>query len=115
MATSLFAGGGMPPHGGKIIRSCHSDATAFSALRAMNSCSLRLAKTGKDEEPIDRGNRRHTADLAQANSARRKTERDAVHKPVSSRWHKSTPRPRSVGMKQARAPLGAHGVRDAGN
>jgi len=37
----------MPPHGGRIIRNCYSDATAFSAERATNSCSLSLANTGK--------------------------------------------------------------------
>jgi hypothetical protein len=40
----------MPPHGGRIIPICHSDATAVSAGRAMNSCSLWLAKTCRDEE-----------------------------------------------------------------
>src|SRR5262245_64265696 len=49
MATSLFAGGGMPPHGGRILRNCYSDATAISAERMTNSCSLWLAMHDKDE------------------------------------------------------------------
>jgi hypothetical protein len=31
-------------------RNCYSDATSFSAGRAMDSCSLWLAKSGRDEE-----------------------------------------------------------------
>src|SRR5215470_12208344 len=32
MTTSLHAGGGIPPHGGRIIRNCHSNATACASF-----------------------------------------------------------------------------------
>src|SRR5262245_51616628 len=44
MTTSLHAGGGMPPHGGRIIRNCHSNATEDDRRAAKAAASYRLAR-----------------------------------------------------------------------
>src|SRR4051794_36002625 len=43
MISPSVVRGGRCPAEGTIVRNCHSDATAFSAGRAMNSCSLWMA------------------------------------------------------------------------